>query len=132
MTDLDKDTEAKILEIVKKYRKEENYQLNYLITDDNVITFFSSINIGKTITAEDLATIAEILNGEFIGFKIVNQEYRFSFNAAFSSLSFATDEGTLSKDVVKSVASFDKISCSVKRNSSALLPHRILTLTPPL
>ena len=30
MTDLDKDTEAKILEIVKKYRKEENYQLNYL------------------------------------------------------------------------------------------------------
>ena len=80
MTDLDKDTEAKILEIVKKYRKEENYQLNYLITDDNVITFFSSINIGKTITAEDLATIAEILNGDFIGFKIVNQEYRFSFN----------------------------------------------------
>ncbi len=79
MANLDKDTEAKILEIVKKYRKEENYQLNYLITEDNVITFFSSINIGKTVTSEDLAKIAEILNGEFIGFKIVNQEYRFSF-----------------------------------------------------
>ena len=79
MTNLDKDKEAQILEIVKKYRKEENYQLNYLITDDNVINIFSSINIGKTVTAEDLAKIAEILNGEFIGFKIVNQEYRFSF-----------------------------------------------------
>ncbi len=79
MTNLDKDKEAQILEIVKKYRKEENYQLNYLITDDNVINIFSSINIGKTVTAEDLAKIAEILNGEFIGFKIVNQEYRFAF-----------------------------------------------------
>ncbi|AGN17276.1 MAG: hypothetical protein ACOX01_08390 [Methanobrevibacter boviskoreani] len=79
MTDLDKDTEAKILEVVKPYHKEEDYQLNYLITDDNIINIFSSINIGNAIKTEDLNKIAEILNAEFIGFKIVNQEYRFAF-----------------------------------------------------
>ena len=54
MTDLDKDTEAKILEVVKPYHKEEDYQLNYLITDDNIINIFSSINIGNAIKTEDL------------------------------------------------------------------------------
>ncbi|MGN1363278.1 MAG: hypothetical protein ACI4VU_06200 [Methanobrevibacter sp.] len=79
MVDLDKETEEKILEIVKPYHKEKDYILNYLITDDNVINIFSSINIGKAITTEDLTKIADILNGEFIGFKLVNQEYRFAF-----------------------------------------------------
>lgn len=78
MTNLDKKTEEKILEIVGKYHDEEDYMLNYLITD-NIITFFSSINTGKMITVEDLYKISGILNGEIEGMQLVNQEYRFSF-----------------------------------------------------
>ena len=61
MTNLDKDTEEKILEIVEKYQKENTKLLNYLITD------------------EDLEKVAEILNGSYIGKELVNQEYRFKF-----------------------------------------------------
>ena len=78
MTDLDKNVENQIKEIVEKYQKEGNKLLNYLITDDK-ITFFSTINNGKEITAEDLQKVAEVLNGTFDGFEIVNQEYRFKF-----------------------------------------------------
>ncbi|MCR5026467.1 MAG: hypothetical protein K6A34_03375 [Methanobrevibacter sp.] len=78
MTDLDKNVENQIEEIVEKYQKEGNKLLNYLITDDK-ITFFSTINNGKEITAEDLQKVAEVLNGTFDGFEIVNQEYRFKF-----------------------------------------------------
>ena len=62
MTDLDKNVENQIKEIVEKYQKEGNKLLNYLITDDK-ITFFSTINNGKQITAEDLQKVAEVLNG---------------------------------------------------------------------
>ena len=78
MTNLDKKTEEKILEIVEKYHDEEDYMLNYLITN-NIITFFSSINTGKMITVEDLYKISGILNAEIEGMQLVNQEYRFSF-----------------------------------------------------
>ena len=78
MTDLDKNVEDQIEAIVEKYQKEDNKLLNYLITDDE-ITFFSSINNGKEITAEDLQKVAEVLNGTFEGFEIINQEYRFKF-----------------------------------------------------
>lgn len=78
MTNLDKTVEEQIEAIVEKYQKEGNKLLNYLITDDK-ITFFSSINNGKEITAEDLQKVAEVLNGTFDGFEIVNQEYRFNF-----------------------------------------------------
>ena len=78
MVDLDKNIEDQIKEIVEKYQKEGNKLLNYLITDDK-ITFFSTINNGKQITAEDLQKVAEVLNGTFDGFEIVNQEYRFNF-----------------------------------------------------
>ena len=78
MVDLDKNIEDQIKEIVEKYQKEGNKLLNYLITDDK-ITFFSTINNGKQITAEDLQKVAEVLNGTFDGFEIVNQEYRFKF-----------------------------------------------------
>lgn len=78
MVDLDKNIEDQIKEIVEKYQKEGNKLLNYLITDDK-ITFFSTINNGKEITAEDLQKVAEVLNGTFDGFEIVNQEYRFKF-----------------------------------------------------
>ena len=78
MTELDKNVENQIAEIVEKYQKDDNKLLNYLITDDK-ITFFSTINNGKEITAEDLQKVAEVLNGTFDGFEIVNQEYRFKF-----------------------------------------------------
>ena len=78
MTNLDKETEEKILAIVEKYQKENTKLLNYLITDDE-ITFFSPIGNGSEITASDLANVADILDGSFVGMEIVNQEYRFKF-----------------------------------------------------
>lgn len=78
MTNLDKETEEKILDIVEKYQKENTKLLNYLITDDE-ITFFSSIANGSEITANDLYKVANILKGSFEGMEIVNQEYRFKF-----------------------------------------------------
>ena len=78
MANLDKSTEEEILAIVEKYQKEGTKLLNYLITDDE-ITFFSPLANGKSITAEDLQKVADILNGSFEGMEIVNQEYRFKF-----------------------------------------------------
>ena len=78
MTNLDKQTEEKILAIVEKYQKENTKLLNYLITD-NEITFFSPIANGSEITASDLQKVADILGGSFKGMEIVNQEYRFKF-----------------------------------------------------
>ena len=79
MTNLDNETEEKILAIVEKYQKENTKLLNYLITD-NEITFFSPIANGSEITASDLQKVADILGGSFKGMEIVNQEYRFKFN----------------------------------------------------
>ena len=70
MTDLDKEIEEKIYDILKKYHKDEDYNLNYLITDD-IVTFFLSIN--------DLYKISGILNAKIKDMVLVNQEYRFSF-----------------------------------------------------
>lgn len=78
MTELNKDVEKQILSIVEKYQKEENKNLNYLITGDE-ITFFSPISNGKEIKVEDLQIIAHILEGSFEGIELVNQEYRFKF-----------------------------------------------------
>ena len=78
MANLDPNVEDQILAIVSKYQKEENKNLNYLITGDN-ITFFSPISNGKEITAEDIEKIAQILKGSFDGLEVVNQEYRFKF-----------------------------------------------------
>ena len=78
MTNLDKNIEDDILEIVEKYQKENTRLLNYLITDDE-ITFFSPIANGSDITDEDLKKVADILEGSYIGKELVNQEYRFKF-----------------------------------------------------
>ena len=78
MTDLDKEIEEKIYDILKKYHKDEDYNLNYLITD-NVVTFFLSINEGNLVTMEDLYKISGILNAKIKDMVLVNQEYRFSF-----------------------------------------------------
>lgn len=78
MTDLDKEIEEKIYDILKKYHKDEDYNLNYLITDD-IVTFFLSINEGNLVTMEDLYKISGILNVKIKDMVLVNQEYRFSF-----------------------------------------------------
>lgn len=78
MTNLDKEIEEKIYEVLKKYHKDEEYSLNYLITD-NIITFFLSINEGKLVTMDDLYSISGILNAKVEDMILVNQEYRFSF-----------------------------------------------------
>ena len=78
MTNLDKNIEDEILEIVEKYQKENTRLLNYLITDDE-ITFFSPIANGSDIADEDLKKVADILEGSYIGKELVNQEYRFKF-----------------------------------------------------
>nr|WP_019267240.1 hypothetical protein [Methanobrevibacter smithii] len=63
MTNLDKEIEEKIYNILKEYHKDEDYNLNYLITD-NIVTFFLSINEGKLVTMEDLYKISGILNAK--------------------------------------------------------------------
>ena len=78
MTKLDENIEKEILNIVEKYQKVNTKLLNYLITDDE-ITFFSPVNNGSEITAQDLQRVADILKGSFEGMEIVNQEYRFKF-----------------------------------------------------
>ena len=70
--------EEKIYDILKKYHKDEDYNLNYLITDD-IVTFFLSINEGNLVTMEDLYKISGILNAKIKDMVLVNQEYRFSF-----------------------------------------------------
>ena len=74
----DKEIEEKIYDILKKYHKDEDYNLNYLITDD-IVTFFLSINEGNLVTMEDLYKISGILNAKIKDMVLVNQEYRFSF-----------------------------------------------------
>ena len=78
MTNLDNEIEEKIYNILKEYHKDEDYNLNYLITD-NIVTFFLSINEGKLVTMEDLYKISGILNAKIKDMVLVNQEYRFSF-----------------------------------------------------
>ena len=64
--------------ILKKYHLVEDYNLNYLISDD-IVTFFLSINEGNLVTMEDLYKISGILNAKIKDMVLVNQEYRFSF-----------------------------------------------------
>ena len=78
MTNLDKDTEVKIEEIIEKYQKRETKLLNYLIVDDE-ITFFLPLSDDEKISDEDLAEISELIKGEYIQTESVNQEYRIKF-----------------------------------------------------
>ena len=95
MTDLDKEIEEKIYDILKKYHKDEDYNLNYLITDD-IVTFFLSINEGNLVTMEDLYKISGILNAKIKDMVLVNQEYRFSTGDSEKSV-----HELLDKDVSK-------------------------------
>ena len=79
MTNLEKNIEEKLTEVFKGEFEKEDFELNYLITDD-VITFFFGISEGKELSLYSIEKIASIIDGRFEGSNIVNQEYRYKFN----------------------------------------------------
>ena len=79
MTNLEKKIEEKLTEVFKGEFEREDFELNYLITDD-VITFFFGISEGKELSLDSIEKIASIIDGRFEGSNIVNQEYRYKFN----------------------------------------------------
>ena len=79
MTNLEKNIEEKRTEVFKGEFEKEDFELNYLITDD-VITFFFGISEGKELSLDSIEKIASIIDGRFEGSNIVNQEYRYKFN----------------------------------------------------
>ena len=79
MTNLEKNIEEKLTEVFKGEFERDDFELNYLITDD-VITFFFGISEGKELSLYSIEKIASIIDGRFEGSNIVNQEYRYKFN----------------------------------------------------
>ena len=79
MTNLEKKIEEKLTEVFKGEFEREDFELNYLITDD-VITFFFGISEGKELSLDSIEKIASIIDGRFEGSNLVNQEYRYKFN----------------------------------------------------
>ena len=79
MTDLDKNIEDKLSLVFKEDLEKEDFELNYLVTDD-VITFFFGIGEGKELSLDAIEKISSIIDGRFEGSNIVNQEYRYKFN----------------------------------------------------
>ena len=79
MTNLEKNIEEKLTEVFKGEFEKEDFELNYLITDD-VITFIFGISEGKELSLDSIEKIASIIDGRFEGSNIVNQEYRYKFN----------------------------------------------------
>lgn len=79
MTDLDKNIEDKLSLVFKEDLEKEDFELNYLVTDD-VITFFFGIGEGKELSLDAIEKISSIIDGRFEGSNLVNQEYRYSFN----------------------------------------------------
>ncbi len=79
MTNLEKNIEEKLTEVFKGEFERDDFELNYLITDD-VITFFFGISEGKELSLDSIEKIASIIDGRFEGSNIVNQEYRYKFN----------------------------------------------------
>ena len=79
MADLEKNIEEKLTEVFKADLEKEDFELNYLITDD-VITFFFGIAGGKELSLDAIEKISSIIDGRYEGSNIVNQEYRYKFN----------------------------------------------------
>ena len=79
MANLEKNIEEKLTEVFKGEFEKEDFELNYLITDD-VITFFFGISEGKELSLDSIEKIASIIEGRFEGSNLVNQEYRYKFN----------------------------------------------------
>ena len=84
MANLEKNIEEKLTEVFKGEFEKEDFELNYLITDDvitdDVITFFFPIAEGKELSLDSIEKISSIIDARFEGSNIVNQEYRYAFN----------------------------------------------------
>lgn len=79
MTSLDKNIEEKLAKVFSEDLEKEDFELNYLVTDD-VITFFFGIAEGKELSLDAIEKISSIIDGRYEGSNIVNQEYRYKFN----------------------------------------------------
>ena len=79
MAELEQAIIDKLTAVFKEELDNDDFELNYLITDD-VITFFFGISEGKELSLDGIEKISSIIDGGFEGSKIVNQEYRYSFN----------------------------------------------------
>ena len=72
MVNLEKNIEEKLTEVFKGEFEKEDFELNYLITDDVITFFFPSL--------DSIEKISSIIDGRFEGSNLVNQEYRYAFN----------------------------------------------------
>ena len=79
MAELENNIKEKLVEVFKEELEKDDFELNYLITDD-VITFFFGISEGKELSLDGIEKISSIIDGRFEGSSIVNQEYRYKFN----------------------------------------------------
>lgn len=79
MTSLDKNIEEKLAKVFSEDLEKEDFELNYLVTDD-VVTFFFGIAEGKELSLDAIEKISSIIDGRYEGSNIVNQEYRYKFN----------------------------------------------------
>jgi len=79
MAELENNIKEKLVEVFKEELDKDDFELNYLITDD-VITFFFGISEGKELSLDAIEKIQSIIDGRFEGNSIVNQEYRYKFN----------------------------------------------------
>ena len=79
MVELENNIKEKLVEVFKEELGKDDFELNYLITDD-VITFFFGISEGKELSLDGIEKIQSIIDGRFEGSSIVNQEYRYKFN----------------------------------------------------
>ena len=79
MAELENNIKEKLVEVFKEELGKDDFELNYLITDD-VITFFFGISEGKELSLDAIEKISSIIDGRFEGSNLVNQEYRYKFN----------------------------------------------------
>ncbi|MBR5504306.1 MAG: hypothetical protein IKV87_07690 [Methanobrevibacter sp.] len=79
MAELENNIKEKLVEVFKEELDKDDFELNYLITD-NIITFFFGISEGKELSLDGIEKISSIIDGRYEGNSIVNQEYRYKFN----------------------------------------------------
>ena len=79
MAELENNIKEKLVEVFKEELGKDDFELNYLITD-NIITFFFGISEGKELSLDGIEKISSIIDGRYEGNSIVNQEYRYKFN----------------------------------------------------
>lgn len=77
--ELDNQRYTKVKRILNPFYKNENYKLNYLMENDELL-IFASINECNEIPEEVLQQVASALDGAYKCSTLVNQEYRYLFN----------------------------------------------------